>query len=302
MEPATCADAIPAVANNSAQTNLVFTGIPLFLYESVLVTRLSEPEHCRKENLDYGLSITVAPGPLAWDNSKITRRSRLSAPAPVVRAITLTEQVAANVHRRILEGALAPGERLVEQTIAREFGVGQNVVREALISLAHRGFVKRITNRGTYVTKLSYEEAQKLAEVREALEKLVCEKIEERQRTEELDLRGLSEALAGMRAAALNNDRQEFYDCDLRFHRALWALAGNEYLEAALEEIVAPLFAFFIVLFTRRNEAQSTLLEAVAAHEQLAERLTSGIGSCAEEIHNLVNLSLEDHRGLISET
>lgn len=226
----------------------------------------------------------------------------MSAAAPVVRAITLTEQVAAHIHRRILGGVLAPGERLVEQTLARELGVGQNVVREALISLAHRGFVKRITNRGTYVTKLSYDEAQKLAEVREALEKLVCERIEHRLRTETLDFSELSEALSGMEASALANDRQGFYDSDLRFHRALWALAGNEYLTAALEEIVAPLFAFFIVLFMRRHPAESTLLEAVAAHQRLADRLTGRAGSCADEIHNLVNLSLADHKGLISET
>lgn len=226
----------------------------------------------------------------------------MSSPAPVVRAITLTEQVAANIHRRILDGALAPGERLVEQTIARDLGVGQNVVREALIALAHRGFVKRITNRGTYVTKLSLEEARKLADVREALEKLVCEKIGQRLHTETLDFTDLTEALNGMRTAALSNDRQGFYDCDLRFHRALWALAGNEYLEAALEEIVAPLFAFFIVLFMRRHQAESTLLEAVSAHQRLADRIINRAGSCADEIHNLVNLSLADHKGLISES
>ena len=105
-----------------------------------------------------------------------------------------------------------------------------------------------------------------------------------------------------MRAAAEANDRQTFYDHDLRFHRALWALAGNEYLSAALEQIVVPLFAFHIVLFMRRHAGPETLLDAVMAHEQLTETMRTGGASCAAEVRNLVNLSLQHHQGLISET
>lgn len=230
------------------------------------------------------------------------RRITLSAPASIVRAVTLTEQVAANIHRRILGGVLAPGERLVEQTLARELGVGQNVIREALISLAHRGFVKRITNRGTYVTQLSFAEAQQLAEIREVLERLVCEKIQARMRLERLDLSEIRDTLAGMRAAAEANDQQSFYDHDLRFHRTLWSLAGNEYLSASLEQVVVPLFAFYIVLYINKQSARNTLPDAVDAHEKLVAALGNGDASCTAEIRNLVNLSLEHHHDLISET
>ena len=226
----------------------------------------------------------------------------MSAAAPVVRAITLTEQVAANIYQRIAGGLLAPGERLVEQTLAKELGVGQNVIREALISLAHRGFVKRFTNRGTYVTQLTFADAQKLAEVRAPLETLVCEKIQERIQSERLDVSELRQVLADMRAAATANDQQAFHDHDLRFHQTLWALAGNEYLSATLEQIVVPLFAFYIVLFVRRHAAETALAEAVDAHEKLIAAVENGGASCAAEIRNLVNLSLKHHQGVISET
>lgn len=225
----------------------------------------------------------------------------MSAAAPIIRAITLTEQVASNICQRIVGGLLAPGERLVEQTLARELGVGQNVIREALISLAHRGFVKRFTNRGTYVTQLTFAEAQKLAEVRAPLETLVCDKIQERMRSEQLDLSELRQLLFEMRAAAQMNEQQAFHDHDLRFHQALWALAGNEYLSAALEQIVVPLFAFYIVLFVRQHAGESALLEAVEAHEKLVLALEDGGESCAAEIGNLVNLSLKHHQGLLME-
>jgi DNA-binding GntR family transcriptional regulator len=191
---------------------------------------------------------------------------------------------------------MTPGERIVEQTLARALGVGQNVVREALISLAHTGFVRRVTNRGTYVTKLSIEEALKLADVRRALESLVCERIHSRSLIEDVDFSELGRTLRGMRDAAERNDGYAFHDCDLRFHRALWELAGNEYLYTALDRVVTPLFAFHILLSARKHEGNAALLEAVEAHEALAEALRRKDSSCVDEIRKLVDLSLTHHQ------
>lgn len=202
---------------------------------------------------------------------------------------------------RILRGDLEPGQRLVEQTLARSLGVGQNVVREALIALSHRGFVRRITNRGSYVTKLSYDEACKLSEVRSALEERVIDLIHRRMRSEPLDLAPLDDQLRGMRQAAGAGDRTLFYDCDLKWHRALWALAGNEFLTEMLEQIVVPLFAFFILLYVRKQGGPGTLREAVEAHAAVVADLRSGAGNGTRAIAELVDLSLKHHRGLITE-
>ena len=222
------------------------------------------------------------------------------AAAPAIRSVTLTEQVVVNIHSRILSGALAPGERLVEQTLARDLGVGQNVVREALISLAHRGFVKRITNRGTYVTELTFPDAVKLAQVRQKLESLVCELILHRMQTEVLDFEPSLAALRIMSDAAKQGDRNGYYEADLRFHQALWELAGNEYLSASLEQIVVPLFAFYLVLYGRHGSGSNTLPEAVAAHQDLVQQLRSGDVSSLAAIRNIVQLSLEHHQDVIS--
>lgn len=225
----------------------------------------------------------------------------MSAVSPLLRAAPLTEQVAATIRDQILRGEMTPGERIVEQTLARGLGVGQNVVREALISLAHTGFVRRVTNRGTYVTELSIEEARKLADVRRALESLVCERIHSRSLIENVDFSELERALRGMRDAAERNDGYVFHDCDLRFHRALWELAGNEYLYTALDRVVTPLFAFHILLSARKHEGNAALLEAVEAHERLAETLRRKDSSCVDEIRKLVDLSLTHHQEMASE-
>jgi DNA-binding GntR family transcriptional regulator len=228
-----------------------------------------------------------------------------SATAPsgeILKAVPLTEQVTAILKDRILRGDLRSGERIVEQQLARNLGVGQNVIREALIALAHRGFVRRVANRGTYVTKLTLREAHKLGEVRAELECLAVRLITRRMRQDVMNWAPFDEMLECMRKAAESGDREKFYDCDINFHRMLWALADNEHLSQMLEQIVVPLFAFFIMLYMRQNGATESLVESVAAHEKLISALKHSGGEAAvEAMREIVDLSLKHQQGLIAE-
>ncbi len=222
----------------------------------------------------------------------------------LLRAIPLTEQVAEAIRNRILNGELKPGERLVEQQLARNLGVGQNAVREALIDLSHRGFVKRVTNKGTYVTHLTLQDAHKLAEVRAALEGLAVELAGLRVRNgESLDLASIEYELHRMLVAAEAGDREAFYDADLKFHRILWSLSGNEFLSAMAEQVVVPLFAFFIMLYMRTGDAKKTLVEAVEPHAEVLRQIRKGDGAGGvRALHQLVDLSLKHQQGLIAHT
>lgn len=218
-----------------------------------------------------------------------------------IRHSSLTEQIAQVVKQAIFRGELQPGERLVEQAIAKAHGVGQNAVREALISLAHQGFVKRVANRATYVTQMSLDEAQKLSVVRTALESTSVEIVSRRFAAGEVETKALEIFLAGMRAAAEQLDRVLFYKFDIAFHRELWRLTGNESLEQALEQVVAPLFAFFIMQYFRRGEHLETLREAIPAHEQVLTCVRSGRPEEARTaLHALVDVGVKHQRGLVA--
>ncbi len=106
-----------------------------------------------------------------------------------VKPIRLTDQISKVIKEKIFAGELEPGDRVVEQKIARDLGVGQNAVREALIELFHLGFVRRIPNIGTFVTKLDRTDAEKISQVRTALEGLVVDLVAQRLETDDLDLR-----------------------------------------------------------------------------------------------------------------
>jgi DNA-binding GntR family transcriptional regulator len=225
------------------------------------------------------------------------------APRPgLVKPIRLTDQISEVIKKQIFAGELEPGDRVVEQKIARDLGVGQNAVREALIELSHLGFVRRVPNIGTFVTKLSRSDAEKISQVRIALEGLVVDLVAERVKAEDVDLSGAEELLQKMRKALNRRDIISFYDYDLRFHRLLWVLTNNEYLSQMLEQIVTPLFAFFIMLNIHPMDRVEYFTEAVDHHDNVIQALKSRSPQSAHNaLCGLLEISLRQQRDIISE-
>jgi DNA-binding GntR family transcriptional regulator len=211
----------------------------------------------------------------------------------VFRHDRIADRVVDLLKEKILREEMRPGDRVVEQTVAREFGVGQNPVREALIELAHMGFVRRIPRRGTYITNLTRAEAKKIVQVKYVLEDLALKLICERFKDKNIDLRAAQKTLDLMREAARQENVLGFYENDMQFHRILWVLADNEYLAKALEQVVAPLFAFFTMRNVNQRSRVRTFLEGVADHAAILAALKSRSHKKLKEAHERL------HRGAI---
>jgi DNA-binding GntR family transcriptional regulator len=76
------------------------------------------------------------------------------------------------LRERIATQAIAPGSKLLEQNLAREFHISRARVREVLGALERRGLVRRELNKGAVVAKLELTEVFEIYDVREALEGL----------------------------------------------------------------------------------------------------------------------------------
>jgi DNA-binding GntR family transcriptional regulator len=162
-----------------------------------------------------------------------------------IAATSLTERVAAALRDALFSGQLKPGDAIVERHLAREMKVGTPVVREALISLQGQGFVRRVTNTGTFVTKFDAEEVRQLYTLRIELEALALEWARSRVTAADVaTLRGLVDQLVEAGEAGA---RREFLDRDFAFHKQCWRLSGNTYLAEILERLMAPLFAFAVL-------------------------------------------------------
>lgn len=76
------------------------------------------------------------------------------------------------IQRRILSGQSKAGERLSQQSLAKELGVAQGTVRESLIELQWLGLVDSVDHLGVFVGNLDISRICEAYQVREMLEGL----------------------------------------------------------------------------------------------------------------------------------
>ena len=85
------------------------------------------------------------------------------------------DSIAHALREEILAGRLAGGERLVEEAIAKQFGVSRVPVREALNRLQSEGFVTIVRYKGAAVSETLVQDSHELLQIRRGLEILAAQ-------------------------------------------------------------------------------------------------------------------------------
>lgn len=140
----------------------------------------------------------------------------------------LSEQIREQLMESILNGEIKPGQKLVENTVAKEFGVSQAPVREAFKSLEALGLVSVEPYKGTTVKEFGYETMHEYFVVRSALEGLAGRLAAENITKEELE--ELEILLADMIEAAKAGDYMKRSEINQLFHNAIIEASHNSLL------------------------------------------------------------------------
>jgi len=141
----------------------------------------------------------------------------------------LADQVKDRLLQDIVAGRYPPEARIVETSLARELGVSQAPVREALRGLEALGLVEILPFRGARVRRPSIGELLEAYTVRFELEALGARLgVPGMSDADLAELEALGEA---MQRAAEAGDRHEVAVADAAFHARLLHLAGNTTLE-----------------------------------------------------------------------
>ena len=181
------------------------------------------------------------------------------------------DHVLQDLEEAILRERIGPGERLIELSIAERFGVGRTTVREALLMLQQRGLVVSVPRRGTFVTRISREDALDLAYSRALLEAFAV-----RVGWPNIDravIARLRGQLAEMRIYRFPDDVPQMIKIDLAFHRTLVETAHMP----RLQELWSSLDGQIGALYIRGIEEQHFDTGAVAdLHENVIAGLQSG--------------------------
>lgn len=150
----------------------------------------------------------------------------------------ISEKIIEHVKEQIINGKLRPGDRLpAEETLARQMGVGRGTIREALRVLAYVGFLERRKN-GTYVSDRGAKSESEKAIDRAIQQYSGYMEIIELRRIVEPELAALAAARATpkhiaeigehyRRMLSEQNRTERFIEDDNRFHRMIFAAAGN---------------------------------------------------------------------------
>ncbi len=162
-----------------------------------------------------------------------------------IEPISKKTRIVDSLREVIISGEIRSGEQIVEGKLAQQLGVGQGVIREALIELEHHGFVQRMPFSGTQVTELTLRDAQQIYDIRIELEPLAFFLAGPNANEKHIsELRIIAES---SRIASQAGDLNAFFGNVLAFRKKVWALSGNRHLQQILERMVIPLYALYVI-------------------------------------------------------
>ncbi|MDZ7825748.1 MAG: GntR family transcriptional regulator [Gammaproteobacteria bacterium] len=192
---------------------------------------------------------------------------------------TMAERVFEEIQDAIVRGDVAPGTRLAEPDLARQYGVSRGPLREALQRLEARHLVERIPHVGARVAALSFERLIDIYRAREALEGMACRLATEH--GSEAELAALEELLEehgdlGEVRAGVGYFQKEG---DLDFHFRIARASGNAILEQLLCEELYHLMRLYRYKFSGFRGRPKLALEE---HRRIVAAMREGDADFAE--------------------
>ncbi|MCF7698329.1 GntR family transcriptional regulator [Loktanella sp. M215] len=163
------------------------------------------------------------------------------------------------IEDRILTGALRPGTRLDEASLAEEFGVSRTPIRQALFHLAATGLVEHFPRRGAFVIDTGPVRLREMFEVMAELEAL-CARNAARRATQ-ADLQSLDDCHDACCIAAEAGDSDTYYYANEAFHEAIRLIGGNGFLHLEIGRLQKQLQAFRRLQLRARARVGASLRE-----------------------------------------
>lgn len=193
----------------------------------------------------------------------------------LLQSSSLTSVVQQELERRIVQGELAPGDKLIEAALAESLGVSRGPVREAFRMLEEAGLVRQEKNRGVFVRHIPLDEALEIFDLRAMMDEAVGRQLAASITPERL--RQLRARVEAMERAVKAGDADGYHLLNLEFHDALVSFTGNRKLIALYRRLINELS-----LFRRLNLADASLLPVSAnEHRAIVKAIAAGDADAA---------------------
>ncbi|WP_422375342.1 GntR family transcriptional regulator [Roseibium sp.] len=147
---------------------------------------------------------------------------------------------------RIQRGELLQGVRLVDTAVAAEFGVSRMPARDALMRLAHEGYLEP-TTRGFVLPRLDHQEILEIFDLRRLLEPRAAALAA--QAFSETELAALGETLNDARSAMAEGDAERLFRACEIFRNGWIDAVPNGSLRKALQRYMTQVQAVRLMTF-----------------------------------------------------
>lgn len=190
--------------------------------------------------------------------------------------MTEAVRVRRGLEEAIVAGRYRPGDKLDLTSISAEYGCSRTPIRDALQHLSNSGMVQIRPKYGTFVSRLSVRELAERFEVMADLEGLCAELAARR-----MPPGAAAEMTAWLEACqrfVREDDPDGYYDANSRFHRAIYAGSGNEFLRAETEKLQGVLEVYRRLQLrvgdrmARSLDEHRAIAEAILGHDAEAAR------------------------------
>ena len=142
--------------------------------------------------------------------------------------LPLREVVFKTLRNAIIRGELPPGDRLMEEKLAKNLEVSRTPVREAIRMLELEGLVVMLPRKGAEVARITVTDLQEALEVRMAIEDLSVRLAS--MRIDDEGKKRLVQAKEAFDAALLKKDVVKIVEKDERFHDVIFDATKNRRL------------------------------------------------------------------------
>lgn len=209
------------------------------------------------------------------------------------RPARLGDEVYSAIFARIMSLDIAPGTRISVDAVARQLGVSQTPIREALTRLESEGLVVKTHLVGySAAPQLSPAQLADLYELRLLLEPFAARKCAETMPETVIDhLAALCAEMETLSQSQGLDAYAQFAQIDMAFHDQLAASAGNGLVVEALARLHTHVHLFRLVFNARVTGA------AVTEHETILNAIRARDGDAAEAA---MRAHVEQSRGRIA--
>ncbi len=206
--------------------------------------------------------------------------------------VSLSEKAYHHIRRQVFSGDLAPGDRLVNRTLATELGTSFIPVREAISRLASEGLVEQVAGAGAFVRQFSRQEISEIYDVRDLFEPFAAGKAAQFMTEHEFselesilgDWETIGAKILARARGATSADLEKWLNRNERFHELLISGSRNRFLAKITSDVHVLSLCFSVHRGSPELLSNEIVETTLKSHRQLMNHLTRRDSAAAEKL------------------